>query len=391
MLNSARHYGSLARSLHWLTAALILTAIAIGLYAEDLPHDTSAALAFKAQLFSAHKTLGIAAFFVALIRVIWAVTQPRPLPLHPERRLETFLADLIHWSLYAAMLAVPLSGWLHHAATEGFAPILWPFGQDLPLVPKSVDLAHAFGLVHWLSSKLLIASLVLHVAGALKHALIDRDETLSRMTRGTPGGQGAGHARLPAVAALALWAVAVTAAFLSATPEATPTPAPQTTAAPTAAGLWAVQSGSLDFTVTQMGSPVTGQFAAWQAEIAFDPVTDAGTVRVLIDTTSLTLGSVTAQAKDLEFLDTATHPQAVFEGAIRKSPTGHEAQGTLTLRGVTLPVILPFALTITDGVAEAKGALRLDRRDFGMGASYDDESSVGFGVDVAFALTAKQP
>ena len=128
MHNSARHYGPVARSLHWLTAALILTIFPLGLYAQGLPHDTSAALAYKAQVFSIHKTLGVAAFFTALLRVLWAFSQPRPAPLHPERRLETFVADLIHWSLYAAMLIVPLSGWLGHAATEGFAPIRWPFG-----------------------------------------------------------------------------------------------------------------------------------------------------------------------------------------------------------------------------------------------------------------------
>lgn len=404
MHNSARHYGPIARSLHWLTAALILTTFPLGLYAEGLPHDTSAALAYKAQLFSIHKTLGVAAFFTALVRVIWALTQPRPAPLHPERRLETFVADLIHWSLYVAMLAVPLSGWLGHAATEGFAPIVWPFGQDLPFIPKSPDLAHAFSFMHWLSTKLLLVSLVLHIAGALKHAVIDRDGTLARMIHGTPGGTEIPHRRSPAAAAMVVWVVALGAAAPLSTPQTPaaqpaataatappPAPSPMATGTTPIAGLWQVQTGSLSFTVAQMGAPVTGQFGTWQAEIAYDPATDSGTVRVMIDTASLTLGSVTDQAKGVDFFDTATHPQAVFEGPIQRGTGGHEVAGTLSLRGVQVPVTLPFTLTIAGDTATASGELSLDRRDFGMGASYSDESSVGFAVQVAFELTAARP
>ena len=72
------------KTFHWLTALLILTLIPLGWYANQLPFDTGAELAFKAQLFSYHKTLGVAAFFVALLRILWALTQPKPAPLHPE-------------------------------------------------------------------------------------------------------------------------------------------------------------------------------------------------------------------------------------------------------------------------------------------------------------------
>nr|HRK43103.1 cytochrome b [Gemmobacter sp.] len=193
LTNSARHYGAVARSLHWLTALLILASIGLGLYADNLPTDGAEALAAKVQAFSLHKTLGIAAFGAAVLRILWALSQPRPAPIHPERRAETFAADLVHWALYAAMILMPLSGWVHHAALDGFAPILWPFGQGLPFVPKSESVAAAAGSLHWLMSKLLIASVALHVAGALKHALIDRDGTLSRMLTGRPAGQAAPH------------------------------------------------------------------------------------------------------------------------------------------------------------------------------------------------------
>jgi hypothetical protein len=82
------------------------------------------------------------------------------------------------------MLIVPLSGWVHHAATTGFAPIWWPFGQSLPFVPVDATVAATAGAMHWLFTKILAASILLHVAGALKHHLIDRDATLRRMLPG---------------------------------------------------------------------------------------------------------------------------------------------------------------------------------------------------------------
>ena len=406
--NSARHYGAVARSLHWLTALLILASIGLGLYAENLPLGGAEALAAKVQAFSLHKTLGMAAFAAALLRILWALTQTRPAPIHPERRLETFAADLVHWALYAAMILMPLSGWVHHAALDGFAPILWPFGQGLPFVPKSESLAEAAGMLHGLMSKLLIASVLLHVAGALKHAVLDRDGTLGRMLTGRPagpqGGASAGHAIAPALLALGLIAAVFAAVLLrpaapqaeapAEAPAAAPTEAATETAAPATGGNWQVTTGTLAFTVKQMGADVQGTLPDWRADITFDETPSNGThgrVKVEIDTTTLTLGSVTDQARGPEFFDSANHKTALFEAEILPAPTGYEAKGTLTLRGQTQPVSLPFTLTLAGDTATMQGAVRLDRRAFGMGASYGDESSVGFGVDVAISLTATRP
>ncbi|MEH7826730.1 cytochrome b/b6 domain-containing protein [Gemmobacter denitrificans] len=395
--NTATSYGGVARSLHWLTALLILSAIGLGLYAENLPYDTSETLAAKAQVFSLHKTIGVAAFFVALARILWALTQPRPVPLHPERRLETFAADTVHWALYGSMLMVPLAGWVHHAAVDGFAPILWPFGQNLPMVPKSESTAALAGAMHWLFSKVLIASILLHVAGAVKHAVIDRDATLARMTRGTEAGQpGASHALAPALTALAIYALAAGAAVTLLAPASDITAtaaAPAEAGAPVAAGGWQVLSGSLGFTVKQMGADVQGNLPDWKAEITFDetPVDGRhGKVRVEINTATLTLGSVTDQAKGAEFFDTATHPTALFEADILPAASGYEAQGTLTLRGKAEAVTLPFTLDLQGDTARMTGSTTLDRRAFGMGASYGDESSVGFAVQVSVDLTAQR-
>lgn len=395
LANSTARFGSVARTFHWLTALLVLTAIPLGLYAHQLPYDTDAALAWKAQVFSVHKTVGVTAFGVALLRILWALGQPRPAALHPDRRWETRLADLTHWILYVSLLAVPLSGWIHHAAADGFAPILWPIGQDLPFVPKSAYLAQVAGVSHWIFTKLLGLAILFHVAGALKHHLIDRDATLRRMWRGTeaaPARPAPRHGLAPAAIAVALYAAGAGIAFaLVPRPEA----AAAADAAPAAAdtgGNWQVAEGTLGFTVRQMGADVAGSFATWSAEITFEetPAADGshGAVTVMIDTTTLTLGSVTEQAKAAEFFDTAAHPTATFAARILPDGANYKAEGTLALRGATVPVTLPFTLAIDGETARMTGQVTLDRRDFGMGPSYPDEKSVGFSVAVDVALTA---
>ncbi|MGB3316074.1 MAG: cytochrome b/b6 domain-containing protein, partial [Albidovulum sp.] len=137
---------------------------------------------------------------------------------------ETFLAQMTHWCLWIGILALPLTGLLHHSAAPGFAPILWPFGQTLPLVPADEALALMFRRFHEMSGWLLMAALALHVAGTLKHVLIDRDATLGRMITGNaPPAPSGPQPRLGIAAALSIWFAIVLVALLTApAPEADP-------------------------------------------------------------------------------------------------------------------------------------------------------------------------
>lgn len=394
LANTHSAYGTVSKSFHWLTALLILTLFPLGVIAENLPYDTGAQLARKAQLFSIHKSLGVIVFFVALARLLWSARQTHPGLLNADKRLEAFAAETVHFLLYLSLVLVPLSGWLHHAATEGFAPLLLPFGDNLPFVPKSEAVAHFFGAWHWVLTKVLLASLALHVAGALKHHVVDKDSTLKRMWFGKavsdqpPAG---GHSLLPPIAAIAAYAGALVLASVMGLPKESHTQ----TAAPALEQVqsdWTVTEGSLTFDVIQFGSPVTGSFADWTAAIRFDevPSDDShGSVEVTIAITSATVGSVTKDALGAEFFDAATHPTAVFKADLLPTEAeGYLAEGTLTLKGTEMPLSLPFTLTLDGDTAQMQGQTTLDRRGFGIGPSYKDESTVGFGVDIKVALTA---
>ncbi|MFD2739892.1 cytochrome b/b6 domain-containing protein [Sulfitobacter aestuarii] len=390
--NTAQRYGGVAKTFHWLTALLILTLIPLGLYAEWLPHETAAELSRKAWMFSLHKTLGVAVFFTALARIVWALSQPRPVLLNAERRFEAFLAEIMHWLLYGALVIVPLSGWISHAAAEGFAPIWWPFGQSLPLVAKSTQVEHTFALLHYISGRVLIAALLLHVAGALKHHFIDRDATLRRMLPGLPvlGPLPAPqHHRAPLFGAVVLWAMVLAGgSFLGSNGESN---APAAPALAEVSSDWQVQSGSIEISVQQFGSAVSGSFEDWTAAISFEEVATgetAGHVTTTISIPSLKLGSVTEQAMGADYFDAQSHDTAIFDATIVKGNEGYVATGTLTIKGNEIPLEMPFALTLDGDLAQVQAELVLDRRHFGIGEKMSDESSLGFDVAVQISLSA---
>lgn len=390
--NTQTRYGAVTKAIHWLMALLILSLIPMGWIAHQLPFDTDAELARKAWLFSLHKTLGVLAFFLAVLRIIWAISQPKPGLLNADKKLESWAADTVHWILYAAMVVVPLSGWISHAAAAGFAPIWWPFGQGLPIVPKSTAVEHFFGALHWVSGRLLILSLLLHIAGAVKHHVIDRDSTLRRMLPGRPDLPplpDRRHSRTPVMAAIALWlaALGLSAAMAGSKTEAAPEALAEVTSQ------WQVETGNIEIAVVQFGSEITGSFADWTSVITFDetvPTADitVGNVETTVSIPSLTLGSVTGQALGPDFFAATDHPTAVFKADIRHASDGYEAIGTLTIKDQTAPLTLPFGLSVDGNRAEMRGDLTLDRRSFGIGDNVNDPATLGFDVRVKITLTA---
>ena len=95
-----------------------------------------------------------------------------------------------------------------------------------------------------------------------------------------------------------------------------------------------------------------------------------------------------------DFFNESAFPEAVFKAAITpaegEDTTQHIAEGTLTLKGMELPLTLPFTLLIEGDEAKMSGTTTLNRRDYNIGESYQDEATVAYAVDVAIELTAKR-
>ena len=395
--NTKTSYGAVTKTFHWLTALGIFLALPLGYFANDLAHaiqtpeiaTTDAQVARAALLFSLHKTIGLTVFFVALARILWALTQTKPGLLNGDTVLEARLAEVVHWLLYGSLVAVPLSGWVHHASTTGFAPIWWPFGQSLPFVPKDEGVAQITGTLHLLLQWVLVGALVLHIVGALKHHVIDRDATLRRMLPGATAAQPTdkqpGHG-VPFLGALAVWAIVLGGANGLGWFKLDAAQAPTQSLASVESD-WTVRDGTLEITVVQMGSEVTGRFADWTADISYETAAEnpKGDVTVTVSIPSLTLGSVADQAMGADYFNAEAHPTATFTAQIVETD-GHIAQGTLTIKDQSVPVEMPFDLTIEGDTAKAQGGLTVDRRAFGIGGDATD--SLGASVDISFELTA---
>jgi cytochrome b561 len=176
-LHTAPRYTTTAIALHWLLAVMILGALAVGLTMTSLPFSP-----LRLKLYNWHKWAGVTILLLSALRLLWRLTH-RPPAMPPMPAWQARAAHAAHVVLYALFFAVPLAGWAYSSAA-GFPIVL--FGV-LPLpdfVPASRELAATLKPVHAALAWTLGAVVALHVAGALKHQLIDRDGLLQRMRPG---------------------------------------------------------------------------------------------------------------------------------------------------------------------------------------------------------------
>jgi cytochrome b561 len=172
------HYGAVAKTAHWMMAFMLLGSFSLGLYMADLPPSPT-----RLQLFNYHKWLGVLAFIVVALRLLWRWSvAPPPLPAsmpHWEKRA----AEITHRFLYLFLFAAPLSGWLMSSA-KGMQTVLFGKFPIPDLLHKDPPLGAALDDVHVAIVWMLLGLIGLHVLAALKHHFIDRDDVLARMTPG---------------------------------------------------------------------------------------------------------------------------------------------------------------------------------------------------------------
>lgn len=175
----APRYTHTAIALHWILGLVLAGIFAVGLYMADLPLSPQ-----KLKLINWHKWAGVSVLLLSLARLLWRLRhRPPALPIHIRNAMPLWqhrLHSFTHVGLYVLFFAVPLFGWAYSSAA-GFPVVL--FGV-LPLpdfVGPDKALAALLRPLHEVSAWAMAALVALHVAGALKHQLIDRDGLLQRM------------------------------------------------------------------------------------------------------------------------------------------------------------------------------------------------------------------
>lgn len=173
--NSTQTWGSISKLLHWLIVALLLTQYTLAWIASGLPLGLE-----KLVVLSRHKSFGILILALAATRLTWRLLNPTPaLPTEVPKRQQQ-LARVTHALLYGCLFALPLSGWIMSSA-RNFSVSFFNLFQLPDLVGPGETIYVISRNLHVGLTWVLLGAVLLHVAAALKHHFLDRNDVLRRM------------------------------------------------------------------------------------------------------------------------------------------------------------------------------------------------------------------
>lgn len=165
--------------LHWVLGLSLVAIFALGIYMSELPFSPA-----RLKLYNWHKWAGVTILMLSLLRLGWRLTHP-PTPLPelvkksmPDWQMRAYHAT--HVLFYVLFLVVPLIGWAYSSAA-GFPVVLFGVLPLPDLLAADKALAELIKPLHKFSALMLGALVIVHVAAALKHQLVDRDGLMARM------------------------------------------------------------------------------------------------------------------------------------------------------------------------------------------------------------------
>lgn len=197
MSANAQKYSKPAIILHWLVGVLILIMFAIGWFMAELPKDAPKTttldmfdlgvytMQFAEEItprtfyFNLHKSIGVTVLMLILVRIYVRFSHAIPAFPSTMKAWEIRVADLVHKGLYLLMVAMPLTGVIMSLNSK--YGIKW-FGIQLLGGVDNKDMRELFAEVHEVIGFILITVIVLHIAAAIKHKVIDKDEVMQRMS-----------------------------------------------------------------------------------------------------------------------------------------------------------------------------------------------------------------
>ena len=183
---STKRFSVTQRWLHWIVALLVLILLPVGFWMVDRA-EADIWDGLTGTLYASHKAFGFLVLWLVAWRLILRVKNTAPdYPVsvsEPVRKL----AKTTQWLVYALLVVIPLLGW---AGVTAFGALNIFLGLSLPAMPgipaDKVLAKEIFAIHGWLAVALCVL-LFLHIAGALKHRLVDRDGVFDHMSLKTSG------------------------------------------------------------------------------------------------------------------------------------------------------------------------------------------------------------
>jgi cytochrome b561 len=181
-----RRYSPVGVAFHWTVAFLILFQLWWGWRTGRLPVGPD-----KLQAYATHIQVGLLIFVATLLRMLWRIAIPGPVNDADKPGWQSQAAHLTHFTLYIALIGLPLSGWAMLSATAAGQPLSvaglapWPHLPFAELSPPTRWVIEAWAeQIHFALILLLLALIPMHIGATLKHELVDRDDVLSGMLPG---------------------------------------------------------------------------------------------------------------------------------------------------------------------------------------------------------------
>jgi cytochrome b561 len=172
LMDTASGYGWISIALHWLAAAVVLAMWTIGTLSQSAPEgDTS--------LADLHTTVGVSAYLLLWVRIVWRFAVGHPGPRPRQAALLFPLAKYFHFLMLAALGVMLLSGPLMlWSAGEAIKVFSLAIPSPLPMLPGAGEVLFR---IHAASATVIILGIALHVMAVFKHMVANRDGTFEKI------------------------------------------------------------------------------------------------------------------------------------------------------------------------------------------------------------------
>jgi cytochrome b561 len=171
-------YTLTARVLHWLTAALVVIMIPVGVAMANADFG-----AWQDTLYDLHRSVGALLLPLVLVRVLWRLIHPAPPLPRDIPAVQRFAAHATHWALYALLLGQAVVGWIATSAYRAPIMVFWLFELP-PIWREDRAFSEMMFTVHRFVGIAIALLVCAHIAAALYHHFIRRDGVLMRMVSG---------------------------------------------------------------------------------------------------------------------------------------------------------------------------------------------------------------
>jgi cytochrome b561 len=176
MIFGKERYHKFSILLHWVVALIVLTLIALGMYMHDLPKGHPD----RAFFFNLHKSLGLTAGILMLVRLWWRHKNPPPALPSSIPRWQGFMSRLSHGLLYICLISMPVVGFSASQFTK-YGVTYFGLFKIPPMGPNDPVVRDFLQSIHHDLAFVLMVLVGIHVLAAMFHWLVLRDDVIKRM------------------------------------------------------------------------------------------------------------------------------------------------------------------------------------------------------------------